>query len=82
MVNNILNLARIPNEEDKIVINQAKRRGYKWLATDEDKRTFGYCLRPTKRRSLGKWLATGRYGKVSSISFLSWEDEEPYYIGE
>lgn len=72
-----------PTEEDKIVIAYAKLSGYPYLAKDKSGAVIAYATKPTKRAECPEWDSGGCYFHVyHDVSFLSWEDEEPYYIGE
>jgi hypothetical protein len=72
-------------KEDQLVIDYAKLCGFKWLAKDENGETYAYKYKPHKYN--GNWntivkqpSAPGMWIRYP-VSFLSWEDEEPYYIG-
>ena len=72
-----------PTEEDKIVIAYAKLCGYKYIAKDKSGAVHAYERKPTKRAECPEWDNDGSYSTLyHDVSFLSWEDEEPYYIGE
>lgn len=76
----------IPTEAEQLAINYALACGYHWLAKDSDGEIYAYAERPQK--TFAGWAYKGNYakGKILKIdlpiSFLSLEDEEPYYIGE
>ena len=75
-----------PTEEDKIVIAYAKLCGCKYIAKDSDGSIYAYKDRPDKGETC--WHQVNHDAQfatvelICDISFLSWEDEEPYYIGE
>ena len=76
----------IPTEIEQLAINYALACGYHWLAKDSDGDIYAYAEIP--RKTFVGWAYKGNYakGKILKIelpiSFLSWEDEEPYYIGD
>lgn len=76
----------VPTEIEKFAISYALACGYHWLAKDSDGDIYAYAERPYK--TFVGWAYKGNYskGKILKIdlpiSFLSWEDEEPYYIGD
>lgn len=71
-----------PTEEDKIVIAYAKLCGHLYLAKDVSGAVYAYKTKPTRRAECPEWDSGGSYFHVyHDVSFLSWEDEEPYYIG-
>lgn len=76
----------VPTEIEQLAINYALACGYHWLAKDSDGDIYAYAEVPYK--TFAGWAYKGNYakGKILKIelpiSFLSWEDEEPYYIGD
>ena len=76
----------VPTEAEQLAINYALACGYHWLAKDSDGDIYAYAEIPYK--TFAGWAYKGNYakGKILKIelpiSFLSWEDEEPYYIGD
>lgn len=76
----------VPTEMEQLAINYALACGYHWLAKDSDGEIYAYAERPQK--TFVGWAYKGNYanGKILKIelpiSFLSWKDEEPYYIGD
>lgn len=72
-----------PTEEDKIVIAYAKLCGFKYIAKDASGAVHAFRTKPTRRAECPEWDNDGSYSTLyHNVSFLSWEDEEPYYIGE
>ena len=74
-----------PTKEEQLVIDYARLCGYNWIAKDQDERCFIYKLKPLKRER--EWQSafsdyTPALELGYSLSFLSWGDEEPYYIGD
>ena len=76
----------VPTEIEQLAINYALACGYHWLAKDSDGDIYAYAERPQK--TFVGWAYKGKYakGKILKIelpiSFLSWDDEQPYYIGD
>ena len=69
-----------PTKEEQIAIDYARLCGYKWLAKDKQGSVYAYFDKPNKKSTI--WETTNRAMLVGvPISFLSWEDTEPYYIG-
>lgn len=72
-----------PTKEDEIVIAYAKLCGYNYIAKDKSGAVHAYRTKPAKRAECPEWDNDGCYSTLHyNISFLSWEDAEPYYIGE
>ena len=85
IINGKSNIYKIPKptEEDKIVIAYAKLCGYKYIAKDASGAVHAFRTKPTRRAECPEWDNDGSYSTLyHDVSFLSWEDEEPYYIGE
>lgn len=77
----------IPTKEEQIAIDYALACEYHWLAKDKDGRIYAYKGTPIKNDGNGVWDYDNGYSDcmlriVLPISFLSWEDEVPYYIGD
>lgn len=71
----------IPTKEEQVCIEYARLLGCNWLAKDKRGATYGYENKPCKDET--KWRPKGQYWLIEyPISFLSWDDEEPYYIGD
>ena len=72
---------------DKTVIKYAKLCGMSWIAKDLLGLTYAYAIKPQKD-SGGNWFAEEPGRESLSIvlayplSFISCEDDEPYYIGD
>ena len=70
-----------PTEVEKIAIAYAKLCGFNWLAKDKDGKIYAYDLKPKKDKA--NWDNNGHSLLIQfPIDFLSWKDEEPYYIAE
>lgn len=77
----------IPTKEEQIAIDYALACEYHWLAKDKDGSIYAYKETPIKSDGNGVWDYDNGYSDcmlriVLPISFLSWEDEVPYYIGD
>lgn len=72
----------VPTKEESIAISYFKLAGYKYLAKDGDGRTYAYKGKPSKNLYEKLWEGHCHAYCVINMSFLSWEDKEPYYIGE
>lgn len=82
ILNGTYSIIKIPSKEDLIVINYAKLCGFKWIAKDKNGLIHMYKDKPVKRNN-DEWSAVCTFSKLYyPVSFLSWEDEEPYYIGD
>ena len=82
------------SEKEQLAIDYAKACGYSWLVRDDGGIVWAYKTRPEKNTNLGQWfdpseLDSDEYGYGNtkleigmSLSFLSYRDTEPYYIGD
>ena len=74
-----------PTKEEQLVIDYAKLCGYKWIAKDADNKCYAYVDKPIWEFNM--WKISSLSDKTAkdleyNLSFLSWEDDEPYYIGD
>ena len=76
---NIIHKIKKLTKEDEIVINYAKLLGFNWIAKDANGQVYAYEEKPIKLTKI--WDEESCHNLKSNISILSWEDEEPYYIG-
>ena len=88
ILKNKLKIQRIykPTEKEQLAIDYALACGYSWIAKDKDGTIYAYKEKPQKIDNNHIWAADNsfRNGTLKiglPISFLSWDDEEPYYIG-
>lgn len=88
-LNGTLDICKKPvlTEKEQFAINYARACGCHWLAKDKDGSIYAYKGTPVKRDGNGVWGYDNGYSDcmlqiVLPISFLSWEDDEPYYIGD
>ena len=71
----------LPNKSEQIAINYARECGMKYLAEQKDGRVFAFKEKPVKTD--GKWIVNSVLKPIEiyvPISFISFEDEEPYLI--
>lgn len=76
----------IPTEIEQIAINYALAYGCHWIVKDSDGVIYAYKRKPHKSSYSDMWDDDVNDDKLMveiklPISFLSWEDEAPYYIG-
>lgn len=71
----------IPTGNEQIAINYARLLGHNWIAKDEDGTVFAYTEKPCKDN--GGWSRDDCSASQIeyNISFISYNDDEPYYIG-
>lgn len=88
-LNGTLDICKKPvlTEKEQFAINYARACGCHWLAKDKDGSIYAYKGTPIKSDGNGVWDYDDGYSDcmlqiVLPISFLSWEDDEPYYIGD
>lgn len=68
-------------EEEKLAVTYAKTCGYKWIAKDKDGTVFAYTHKPEKKKIF--WCNGNDSMNINiPVNFLSWKDNEPYYIGD
>lgn len=71
-----------PTKEEQTAIDYAKLCGYKHLAKDKDGTIYAFDNKPHKNVEKGEWKnGFNRFRIYVPISFLSWQDDKPYYIG-
>lgn len=71
-----------PSPEEQTIIDYCKLCGYKYLAKDKNGKIWAYKEKPVKREEM--WLDLVLDDTITEIeynlSFLSWNDEEPWVI--
>ena len=71
----------VPTEKEQLAIDYAKARGCKWIAKDKDDLIYAFTEKPHKTRTVWN-VENGEFYVINiPISFIHWDDEEPYYIG-
>lgn len=81
-----------PTPNEQLAIDYAKACGCRWLAKDKNNEINAFVEKPLKSNVFGGWDFSDDnintkfdYDCVEiniPISFISWDDEEPYYIGD
>lgn len=70
-----------PTREEQLAIDYAKACGMNYISQDSDGEYYAYNERPSKQ--FQSWYCVDKAIEIGiPISFISWNDEEPYYIGE
>ena len=71
-------------KDEKIAVEYAKKTGHNWLCENKNGIIVAYHSKPRKNEKTGYWDCGGFLGMEIKIpiSFLSWYDEDPYYIGD
>lgn len=72
-----------PTKEEQLAIDYARACGFKWIAKDKNKTVTAFKEKPKKGTK--EWLNTTNdlddwIELYLPISFIHWEDEEPFYI--
>lgn len=81
-----------PTKQEQLAIDYAKACGCKWIAKEKSGNVWGFKRKPYKDKYHEAW-AYEAYAKFANepvsdvkieipISFISWDDEEPYYISD
>lgn len=72
-----------PTAEEQLAIDYARACGMKWIAKNKNKTVYMFTLKPSKETSYWKPDVDDVLYQPTyiPISFLSWTDEEPFYIG-
>ena len=71
-----------PTPDEQLAIDYARKCGCKWLAKNRGDACYAYNRKP-KKEQFGWVVKDGEAIKIHiPISFLHWEDDEPYYIGD
>ena len=71
-----------PTKEEQLAIDYARAIGCKWIAKDKDGFIYAFTEKPHKTRTVWN-VENGEYYVIQiPISFIHWDDEEPYYIGD
>lgn len=83
----------IPTKMEQLAIDYALACGYHWLAKDKDGTVRSFEVKPFKDDWNDAWSYVRKEDRICisskvsmgielPISFLSWKDDEPYYIGD
>lgn len=68
-----------PTKNEQLAIDYTRLCGYKWLAKDKDGRVYAFEEKPVKLSKQWGCNCNSLYVPIS-ISFISWEDDEPYEL--
>lgn len=89
ILNGTVQIVKIPRPtaEEQLAIDYARVSGYKWLAKNKSDNVYAFKRKPVKLYSDGYWYVKELFDNVGMllhipISFIHWEDKEPFYIEE
>lgn len=69
-------------KKEQIAIDYARACDCRWIAKDKVGDVYAYQTKPKKNPTLEVWgYELDKLEVLIPISFVKWEDEEPYYIG-
>lgn len=71
-----------PTKEEQIAIDYARTLGCEWIAKDREGLVYAFTKKPQKLTTVWN-IENGEHYVINiPISFIHWEDDEPYYIGD
>ena len=71
-----------PTKKEQLAIDYARALGCKWIAKDKGDLFYAFIEKPHKTTTVWE-VGNGEYYVIYiPISFIHWDDEEPYYIGD
>lgn len=84
ILKNKLKIQRIykPTKKEQLAIDYARAIGCKWIAKDKDDLIYAFTEKPHKMTTIWTIENGENYEIQIPISFIHWNDEEPYYIGD
>lgn len=84
ILKNKLKIQRIykPTKKEQLAIDYARALGCKWIAKDDLGLISGFTEKPHKSIRIWNTKNGEIYPINIPISFIRWDDEEPYYIGD
>lgn len=88
ILNGTVQIVKIPRPtaEEQLAIDYARACGCKWLAKDENKIVYAYKVKPHKNSlkwCINEFIDGNTMVRIHiPISFIHWEDKEPFYIEE
>ena len=84
ILKNKLKIQRIykPTKKEQLAIDYARAIGCKWIAKDKEGWISGFTEKPHKTIEIWNTKNGEIYPINIPISFIHWDDEEPYYIGD
>lgn len=71
-----------PTEKEQLAIDYARALGCKWIAKDKEDLLYAFTEKPHKMTTVWNVENGEHYVINIPISFVYWDDEEPYYIGD
>lgn len=71
-----------PTKKEQLAIDYGKTCGFQWMAKDMNGEVYYYERFPTKGHAAWDPYLSKVAKCLIDISFIHWEDEEPYYIGD
>lgn len=73
-----------PTAEEQLAIDYARACHFNWLGKNKNKSVYMFTLKPSKEISYWKPDCDDVHYQPTyiPISFIRWEDEEPYFIGD
>ena len=84
ILKNKLKIQRIykPTKKEQLAIDYARALGCKWIAKDKEDLFYAFTEKPHKTRTVWN-IENGKFYVINiPISFIHWDDDEPYYIGD
>ena len=84
ILKNKLKIQRIykPTKKEQLAIDYARALGCKWIAKDKDDLIYAFTEKPYKMTTIWN-VENGEFYVINiPISFIHWDDKEPYYIGD
>lgn len=71
-----------PTKKEQLAIDYARALGCKWIAKDREDLIYAFTEKPHKMTTVWN-VENGEFYVINiPISFIHWDDEEPYYIGD
>lgn len=78
----VVKIVKKPTKKEQLAIDYARACGCKWMVKDKNGGVYAYKLKPYKYNSAWKESSQDYITIDIPLSFLSWSDEEPYFIGD
>lgn len=83
IINGKYNIVKLPilNSDELECVRFYAKHGYRWFARDASGVAYTFKGKPNKYENKGWWMTVGEssLNLPMDLSFLDWEDEEPYY---
>ena len=85
ILNGDCEITKIPQltDNDKEILAFYSKRGYKWFVEDANEEQWAFKNKPFKNDDMGFWNTDSEEidsnELVDKLSFIFWEDAEPYY---